>query len=408
MSKQSHYQSWMTVVFDKSLTIVDIINPQHCMLLQLSEDNLTGKNVCELEKITGNPNKKSAAIIAENISKAYIENKNVYFEYTVTHKDGSVTNSVCYAEKGLDSMLYTNVIKIDEEKIFDIRDGFSNYFMDAKADSISVGVSIRQISDNGEKKNILFNNVAKDFFESDSVDESIYWDKEEENAADERTMQTNSPLKMEKVIRDEYGRIHRWLMLTKNKIKSRINGYYIITTMVDITKRRQNEILLEQQFTLLDSMYKNLPVGIVIYDKQGFLLSVNKKNREIMGIPDDLDLSGINLFEEPHVSEEIITQLKEGKDVAYNLEYDFSSIKDYFISEETGTKPLNISISVIWNKGSINGYLLVNQDLTKLVAHEKLLEKTVAKFDTVFNSMNSGIEIYDKQGLLIDCNQYDL
>ena len=408
MSKQLYNQSWMTLVFDESLTIVDIINPQHCMLLQLSEDNLTGKNVCELEKITRNPNKKSAAIISENISRAYKENINVYFEYNVVHKDKSVTNSVCYAEKGLDGLLYMNVIKIDEERIFDMREGFSNYFIDAKADDVSVGIGIKKVTDDDESSYILFNKVAQDFFESECVDKSVYWDKEENEVADERTMLTSTPLKMEKVIRDGYGNIHRWLMLTKYKIKSMVNGYYIITIMVDITKRRQNEILLEQQFMIFDSMYKNLSVGIIIYDKQGFLLSVNQKNREIMGIPENVDLSGVNLFKEPHVPEEFIRKLKEGKDIAYNLDYNFSSINGYFHTEKIGTKPLHVSISVIWNKDSINGYLLVNQDRTDLVAHEKLLEKTVAKLNTVFNSMSSGIELYDKDGLLIDCNHADL
>lgn len=90
MNTRLYYQTWMTIVYDKSLRIIDIINPQHCMLLQLNEDDLLYKKMDELEGITNRANKDAAGIISKNIQKAYRENHNVYFEYTTTHKDGAV------------------------------------------------------------------------------------------------------------------------------------------------------------------------------------------------------------------------------------------------------------------------------------------------------------------------------
>ncbi|MDD3108339.1 MAG: PAS domain-containing protein [Alistipes sp.] len=530
--KYPYYQTWMTVVYDSTLKIVDIINPQHCMLLQLSEEDLLGKGVSDLEDILDPANKDAASIIDRNVRKAYAENRNVYFEYSTTHKDGSATYAVCYAEKGADGLLYVNVIKIDEENIFEARKGFTNYVFDVSMNNLSVGVGMRHIAPNGQKRYILFNDVAKTFFECEEVLQSPHWNQAEDDAADEKALQLRDPLKIEKVIRDPQDNIKRWVVLTKKKINSKAGGYYIITTMIDITKRRQNEILLEQQFSLLDSMYKHLPVGIaiydksgklvslnakemeifgvqhkkqvvglnlfeepnmpqwvrerlekgedveveleynfnltrehyfatsrkepkiiafkasvvhnrvgqidgyllicddvtdkrtaksiidliykniplgmIVYDKHGRLLSLNQQNRDIMGIDKEINLEGLNLFEEPHMTPEYCEKLRKGEDVSFEVVYRFKEISHYFPSARDDVKYLQIHISVIQSEGAIIGYLLVNHDQTQSHHREMLLERTSVQLAAVFNSMTSAIEIYDTEGVLIDCNEQAL
>ncbi|MDD3036591.1 PAS domain S-box protein [Bacteroides sp.] len=410
MNKRPYYQTWMTIVYDKSLKIVDIINPQHCTFLQINEEDLIGKYTNNLEEITDDSNKDSAAIIVKNVHKAYYENHNVYFEYATTHKDGTVTYAICYAEKGPDELLYVNIIRIDEENIFEAREGFTNYVCDVTMNNISVGVAMRHIAENGEKKYILFNDVAKLFFESEDVLQSQYWNQAEDDAADEKAMQLQEPLKLEKVIRDEQGNVSRWLVLTKKKISSRATGHYIITTIIDITKRRQNEILLEQQFTLLDSMYKNIPIGIVIYDKNGRLVSLNQMCMDIFGIDDKNSVLGINIFEEPNTPDRIKEKVKSGEDTQFEVVYDFELADDvYYATSLREKKLLSFKESIIRNKeGKIDGYLQICEDITEKKIREKLLIETGIKFSTIFNSISSGIEIYDKDGVLIDCNDYDL
>lgn len=410
MNKQPYYQTWMTIVYDKSLKVIDIINPQHCMLLQLNEKDLIGKEVDYLKIITDNSNKDAAAIIVKNVHKVYNENHNVYFEYATTHKDGTVTYAVCYVEKGFNDLLYANVIKIDEENIFEAREGFTNYVFDVTMNNISVGVGMRHIAENGKKKYIIFNDVAKLFFESDDVLQSRHWNQADDDAADEKVMQLCEPLKIEKVIRNEQGNIIRWLVLTKKKISSKATGHYIITTIIDITKRRQNEILLEQQFTLLDSMYKNIPIGIVIYDKNGRLVSLNQMCMEVFGINDKNDVLGLNIFEEPNTPQKIKDKVKKGEDVQFEVVYDFTLADDvYFATSLREKKLLSFKESIIRNKeGKIDGYLQICEDITEKRMKEKLLIETGVKFSTIFNSISSGIEIYDRDGILIDCNDYDL
>lgn len=527
-NKQSYNQTWMTIVYDSNLTIVDVINPLHCMLLQLNEDILIGKNVVDLSAITDQANRMPATIIAVNVRKAFDTQKNVYFEYATIHKDGSATSAVCYTEFGENGWLYVHVIKIDEENIFEANTEYTNYAIDTNPGNLSIGVSIRYVGEDGHKNYILFNDAAKDFFESDDVQHSPYWNQQEDDAADEKTLELHDALKMEKVQRDDGGNIKWWAMFTKREIRSTSGGCYIVTTMVDITKKRHHEILLEQQFTLLDTMYKympvgilfydryghlvslnqksmdimgvsdkqsvigicyfdnphtpsyikdkvrigesveyeqigdfdylkpttknssqkevkilsikisviynkdnqvdgylqiceditakrtrekltdmvygNIPVGIIVYDKNGALVTLNQKNREIMGIPPHVDLTGLKLFEESNLPKHLIQQLKDGQNVEFNLDYSFDADKSYFPSDRSGTRPLLVKISPIKNHDTIEGYLLINQDMTDLMLRERLLEQTSAKMNTMFNSVTSGMLIYDKDGILTDCN----
>lgn len=398
----------MTVVYDDNLNIVDIVNPLHCMLLQLSESDLIGKDIGDLNNLTDKDNRLPAAIIAQNVRKAHSEKQNVYFEYTTIHKDSSATSSACFAEWGRDGWIYVHVVKIDEENIFEVNSDFSDYALNANTGNLTIGVGIRHVDDGGNRKYILFNNAAKEFFDCGEVIKSPYWNQKEDDEADSMTLEQHDPLKMEKVIRDDNGNIRRWAIFTKNKIKSRNDGYYIITTMVDITKRRHKEILLEQQFTLLDMMYKNLPVGIIVYDKNGALVTLNQKNREIMGIPKDVDLKGLNLFKESNLSESKAQMLREGHEVEYNIDYSFEYDKGYFPTRSSGTKPLFIKIAPIKNKGSVEGYLLINQDMTEFMLRDRQLEQTSVKLRTMFNSVTSGIGTYDRNGILTDCNEKGL
>lgn len=369
MNERPYSQIWMTIVYDKSLKIVDIINPQHCMLLQISKDDLFGK--C---------------------------------------KDDVVTYAVCYAEKGPDDLLYVNVIKIDEENIFEAHEGLTNYVFDITMKNVAIGVGMRHIAESGEKRYILFNDVAKKFFECSDVLRSEHWSQADDDDADEKAMQLRDPLKIEKVIRDKQGNIDRWLVLTKKKISSKANGYYIITTMIDITKRRRNEILLEQQFSLLDTMYKNIPVGIAIYDKNGCLVSLNQMCIDVLGIHDKEDVLGLNLFDEPNTPQRIKEKVRSGEDVEYEVEYDFElSNNTYFRTSICKRKLLLLKESVLRNKdGEVNGYLQICEDITEKKRKEKLLIETGLKFSTIFNSMSCGIEIYDRNCVLVDCNDYNL
>lgn len=404
------HQTWMTVVYDEKLNMVDIINPQHNMLLQLTTDSLLHTNLSELEKITDESNRKSAEVIVRSIRKAWEENRSVYFEYTTTQQDGTVTYSICYAEKRPDGLLYVDVIKIDEENIFEARDGFTNYILDSTMNNVSVGVCMRQVYEDGTWKYILFNDVVKEFYECGEVVHSPFWNQEEDDEADRKAMLLDEPLKTERVIRDAQGDVKRWLIVTKKRISNRIKGHYIVTTFIDITRRRQNEIMLGKQLSLLDSMYRCLPEAIIIYNEEGRLISLNDKGLELFGIADRELVMGTDLFLDPNTTPESKKALKRGEDVNYEVEYDFDLVSNkYMHTSRKGKRLFRVKAAPIRStEGVLNGYLEVYEDITEQRAVEDALMNKHRLLETVFENVPVGLEIYDKAGRLIDINKQEM
>lgn len=107
-------------------------------------------------------------------------------------------------------------------------------------DNMSAGMYIRTIDRRGKRYNV-FNSMAKLFYKAESVLDSIFWDQEEEDKYDEMTIRQDLPICFEKHICDDQGNTIRWLDVAKYKNQKRNGGYLIITTLIDITHRKNSE-----------------------------------------------------------------------------------------------------------------------------------------------------------------------
>ena len=109
---------------------------------------------------------------------------------------------------------------------------------------------------------------------------------------------------------------------------------------------------LQNSERILHNIYKNLPVGIELYNKDGYLLDLNKKELEMFHITHKEKVIGINI-------------------------YDFSKIKGYYESEKTsGFINLTTRITTLYDhdRQPIN-YLLINVDKTEnTIAYNKIQE----------------------------------
>lgn len=56
---------------------------------------------------------------------------------------------------------------------------------------------------------------------------------------------------------------------------------------------------LQNSERILHNIYKNIPVGIELYNKDGLLIDLNKKELEMFHIASKEDVLGVNLFENP-------------------------------------------------------------------------------------------------------------
>ena len=134
---------------------------------------------------------------------------------------------------------------------------------------------------------------------------------------------------------------------------------------------------LQNSERILHNIYKNLPVGIELYNKDGYLLDLNKKELEMFHITHKEKVIGINIFENPALPEEIKLKIRDNEEVEFTFQYDFSKIKGYYESEKTsGFINLTTRITTLYDHDwqPIN-YLLINVDKTEnTIAYNKIQE----------------------------------
>ena len=134
---------------------------------------------------------------------------------------------------------------------------------------------------------------------------------------------------------------------------------------------------LQNSERILHNIYKNLPVGIELYNKDGYLLDLNKKELEMFHITHKEKVIGINIFENPALPEEIKLKIRDNEEVEFTFQYDFSTIKGYYESEKTsGFINLTTRITTLYDhdRQPIN-YLLINVDKTEnTIAYNKIQE----------------------------------
>lgn len=134
---------------------------------------------------------------------------------------------------------------------------------------------------------------------------------------------------------------------------------------------------LQNSERILHNIYKNLPVGIELYDKDGQIVDLNKKDMEMFRISNKKDILGVNIFENPILPEEIKQKIKDNENADFTFRYDFSKINKYYQpNSTTGFIDLTTKVTTLYdhNHEPIN-YLLINVDKTEdTIAYNKIQE----------------------------------
>ncbi len=134
---------------------------------------------------------------------------------------------------------------------------------------------------------------------------------------------------------------------------------------------------LQNSERILHNIYKNLPVGIELYDKDGQMVDLNKKDMEMFRISNKEDILGVNIFENPILPEEIKQKIKDNENADFTFRYDFSKINKYYQpNSATGFIDLTTKVTTLYdhNHEPIN-YLLINVDKTEdTIAYNKIQE----------------------------------
>ncbi|WP_455585626.1 ATP-binding protein [Bacteroides sp.] len=141
----------------------------------------------------------------------------------------------------------------------------------------------------------------------------------------------------------------------------------VVALFVDITETEQAHQALDRSEKLFRNIFANMPVGIEIYDKDGYLIDLNNKDMEIFKVKDKADVLGVNIFNNPNLSEEIKEKVKQNDIVDFRMNYLFSKAEGYYSSgEKAGYIALYSKASRLFDStGKLSGYTILNMDNTE-------------------------------------------
>ncbi len=141
----------------------------------------------------------------------------------------------------------------------------------------------------------------------------------------------------------------------------------------DITEHKRRDDFLFQTELIYRAIFNDSSIAIEIFDSAGLLISVNSACLNLFGVEDETELKKFVLFNDPNISEENITRLKNRESINYSVAFDFEKVKEFnlYRTSKSGIIWLDVSITPLQDPSS--GYLVQIIDKTaRHLADEKI------------------------------------
>ncbi|MDH6358654.1 ATP-binding protein [Parabacteroides sp. PF5-9] len=195
------------------------------------------------------------------------------------------------------------------------------------------------------------------------------------------------------------GRQHNW-------IESEVENSHLFSDLFSIFIENQ-----QMQKTIKDSsietfkndsifrtIFETLPVGIELYDGDGYLVNINQYDLDILGAQKE-NILGINLFDNPTIPEEAFMRIRNGQEAMFENDYSYKTIRreSYFETSHTVEEMRLIGkcIPLKNNEDKIIAFvLLVHHDTTYYQKKEELRD-SLTKLTMAINTANAYIWEYD-------------
>ena len=166
----------------------------------------------------------------------------------------------------------------------------------------------------------------------------------------------------------------------KNNINRKRGRTKVINLLSKANKQNNIEESLEffrhnllRSDTRFRMIFKNLPIGVELYDTDGIMIDTNQADADIFETTID-ELIGINIFDDPNMKE-LTSQMKKEESITIDMPitYSFKKVNDtsYFKTKgRNAVKYLQMKGITLWDDeiGQI-GYLLIINDNTE--SHRK-------------------------------------
>ena len=142
----------------------------------------------------------------------------------------------------------------------------------------------------------------------------------------------------------------------------------IVGLFLDSTGSVQANRALDRSEKLFKNIFANIPAGVEIYDKDGYLIDLNNKDLEIFGVVNKSDVIGVNFFENPNVPQGIRDRVRNDDLVDFRLNSSFEQAEGYYETNRSNAIELYSKVSKLYdNEGNFSGYILISIDNTERI-----------------------------------------
>lgn len=131
---------------------------------------------------------------------------------------------------------------------------------------------------------------------------------------------------------------------------------------------------------LLSLIPEYIPLGLGVYDKDGYLKYANGTTLKMFGVTMK-DIYNINIFDDPNITAEDKVLLKQGLNVSFETDYDFDLCENFYETPIKGIRKYFVTKVTIMRdpEGNRQGYLLACEDITVKKAQEREIIESYKK-----------------------------
>lgn len=142
----------------------------------------------------------------------------------------------------------------------------------------------------------------------------------------------------------------------------------VVGLFIDNTAAVKANRALDRSEKLFKNIFANIPAGVEIYDKDGYLQELNNKDMEIFGLEDKNSVIGLNFFDNPNVPQAVRERVRMEDLVDFRVNYSFEQVGKYYRTNRSNMIDLYTKVTKLYdNEGNFNGYILISIDNTEQI-----------------------------------------
>ena len=182
----------------------------------------------------------------------------------------------------------------------------------------------------------------------------------------------------------------------------------VIGAIRDITLRKSANIALDQSKKYLDSIIDNLPIGLQIFDEQGFSSRSNEAQQKLFGMyMRDKSIGAFNILNDPFTkasgSDKLFKEVYEKK-ITINREVELDIGRQDRLSGASAGKVTidEIIFPILKNDGKVHSVISLSNDITTRVEAEKALKASELHQKALLRVIPDLIFVLSEDGVFMD------